>query len=72
MKRRGESVIWGSSSGGVSEGPGVARTKQELQGSRVTDVGGQATFDSFGGDGLEDTEYIYTVKYTHTHTGNLS
>lgn len=34
------SVIWGSSSGGISEGNGVPRIKQELQGSQVTDVVG--------------------------------
>lgn len=27
---------------------------------------GQASFDSSGGYGFEDTEYIYTRRYTHT------
>lgn len=40
QEKRAVSVIWGSSSRGISEGPGVPRTKQELQGSQATDVVG--------------------------------
>lgn len=45
---------------------------RSYRGHGLRKLRGQAAFDSSGGYGLEDTEYIYTLKYTHTHTGNLS
>lgn len=33
---------------------------------------GEATFDRSGGCRLQDTEYTYTLKYTHVNTENLS
>lgn len=41
---------------------------RSYRGHGLRKLRGQATFDSSGGCGPEDTEYIYTLKYTHTHT----
>lgn len=50
-----------SSGGRISEGHGVPRTKQGFNGVTGSgSCGGRAIFDSSGGDGLEETECVYT------------
>ena len=59
------------SSGGVPvegylRGLECCEQNRSYRGHGLRMLWGQATFDSTGGYGLEDTEYIYTLKYTHT------
>lgn len=66
MGMTGESVIPGSSSGWISRegGPGEPRTKQESQGSRVTDV---ETFDISGGYRLQEHR-VHLHAHIHTYS----
>ena len=64
------------SSGGVSvegylRGLECREQNRSYRGHGLRMLWGLATVDSTGGNGLENTEYIYTLKYTHTQRQTL-